>query len=255
MPEIKCCIYNCDLVYKKVALVKQRHKHLLEIKTIEWSQGNKKPRFVFEELILSIIAKITTVQETIMGIILELYVTRVLGENAHFPERRLRRKIFIEKDVSALWTRVVDVCVKMEPDDDQEVHHMGFLYTINQATMDLCNWSKTCQMLGKIVEGPLITKDTHTVPAPMERYNYLDLIFAFDNQETNKTYIMEDVMDLLLINAFEEENDFRAPDISYYQLSWRGKIALKEYTFFLFAVDLDRPWWPLFMVMADENNN
>ena len=75
----------------------------------------------------------------------------------------------------------------------------------------------------------------------MERYNYLDLIFAFDNQEVNKTYIMDDLMDLLLINAFEEENYIRAPENSYYQLSWRGKFALKEYTFFLFAVDLDRP--------------
>ena len=60
-----------------------------------------------------------------------------------------------------------------------------------------------------------------------------------------KAYIVEDVVDLMLIDAYEEESGTVVPDEDFYKLSWMGKIALNELSNFLFAITPREPYWPI----------
>ena len=60
-----------------------------------------------------------------------------------------------------------------------------------------------------------------------------------------KAYIVEDVVDLMLIDAYEEESGTVVPDEDFYKLSWMGKIALNELSYFLFAINHREPYWPI----------
>jgi hypothetical protein len=190
-----------------------------------------------------------------MGVILDQYIHRVLGENAHFPERRLKKKLFVD-GYDGLWTNIIDITNKMDTDEDEDVQRMGFMYTLNQATVDLANWSLICNLHGRIIGEPVLTYHLFEIPGPRNGFNYLDIIFAYDNQREDKLWIITDIIDLLLIHEFEKGNDHRAPEPIYYQLSWRGKLALKEFSFFLYVIDNVTPWWPLAEIpINDENNN